>query len=79
MAEFEDLALMTVMAAEGRGFIAVPSIAAQEAEKRYGFEIIGRVEKCRIQLHAITAERRIHHPAVAAITQGNASGGPRKS
>jgi LysR family transcriptional activator of nhaA len=79
VAEFEDLALMTVMAAEGRGFIAVPSIAAQEAEKRYGFEIIGRVEKCRIQLHAITAERRIHHPAVAAITQVNVLGSPRKS
>jgi LysR family transcriptional activator of nhaA len=79
MAEFEDLALMTVMAAEGRGFIAVPTIAAQEAEKRYGFEIIGRVEKCRIQLHAITAERRIHHPAVAAITQVNVPGSSRKS
>ena len=69
LAEFEDLALMKVMAAEGRGFIAVPTIAAGEAEKRYGFQIIGSVPKCRIQLHAITAERRIKHPAVAAITQ----------
>ena len=33
---------MKVMA-EGRGFIAVPTIAAGEAEKRYGFQIIGSV------------------------------------
>lgn len=79
LAEFEDLALMKVMAAEGRGFIAVPTIAAGEAEKRYGFQIIGSVPQCHIQLHAITAERRIKHPAVAAITQFPTPTPPAKS
>ena len=68
LAEFEDLALMKVMAAEGRGFIALPSVAVNEAVDRYGFQTIGRTEKCRVQFHAITAERRIAHPAVALIT-----------
>lgn len=68
MAEFEDLALMKVMAAEGRGFIALPSVAVGDAVGHYGFQIIGRTEKCRVQFHAITAERRIAHPAVALIT-----------
>ena len=68
VAEFEDLALMKVMAAEGRGFIALPSVAVKDAVGHYGFQAIGRTEKCRVQFHAITAERRIAHPAVALIT-----------
>jgi len=68
VAEFEDLALMKVMAAEGRGFIALPSVAVNDAVGHYGFQAIGRTDKCRVQFHAITAERRIAHPAVALIT-----------
>lgn len=68
VAEFEDLALMKVMAAEGRGFIAVPSIAVKDAVSHYGFQNIGQTRKCRVQFHAITADRRLMHPAVALIT-----------
>ena len=68
VAEFEDLALMKVMAAEGRGFIAVPTVAMDEAVKRYGFQMIGHAKGCRMRFHAITAERRIRHPAATAIT-----------
>ena len=68
VAEFEDLALMKVMAAEGRGFIALPSVAVKDAVGHYGFQAIGRTDKCRVQFHALTAERRIAHPAVALIT-----------
>lgn len=68
VAEFEDLALMKVMASEGRGFIAVPSVAVNEARERYGFQVIGKADQCRLQFHAVTAERRIHHPAATAIT-----------
>ncbi|MBX7206690.1 MAG: LysR family transcriptional regulator [Verrucomicrobiaceae bacterium] len=68
VAEFDDLALMKVMAAEGRGFIAVPAIAAGEAVARYGYQVIGKADKCRIHFNAITAERRIEHPAVSLLT-----------
>ncbi len=68
VAEFEDLALMKIMAAEGRGFIAVPTLAIDETRERYGFEVVGRAADCRMQFHAITAERRIAHPGIAAIT-----------
>jgi LysR family transcriptional activator of nhaA len=40
IAEFEDLALMKVMAAEGRGFIAIPTLAAKDALKHYSFQNI---------------------------------------
>jgi LysR family transcriptional activator of nhaA len=68
VAEFEDLALMKVMAAEGRGFMALPTWALNDALEHYGFQVIGRAAQCRVQFHAITAERRIVHPAVAQIT-----------
>jgi LysR family transcriptional activator of nhaA len=69
VAECEDLALMKVMAAEGRGFIAVPTVALQEAVSRYGFHRLGQATSCRARFYALTAERRIAHPAVALITQ----------
>jgi LysR family transcriptional activator of nhaA len=68
VAEFEDLALMKVMAAEGRGFIAVPTVALKDAVGHYGFRAIGQATTCRVQFHALTAERRIAHPAVSLIT-----------
>lgn len=68
VAEFEDLALMKVMAAEGRGFIAMPTVAIKDAITHYSFVSIGVAPKCRVQFHAIAAERKIIHPAVLLIT-----------
>ena len=73
VAEFDDLALMKVMAAEGRGFIAVPTVAVKEAVTRYQFRSIGQVTSCRLQFYAITAERRIAHPAVQLVTKSAAA------
>lgn len=77
VAEFEDLALMEVMAAEGRGFMAVPTVASREAVLHYGFKVVGHAPRCRVEFHAITAERRIHHPAANVITANTTLlGGP---
>jgi len=69
VAEFEDLALMKVMAAEGRGFIALPSVGTSEASARYGFETIGSAESCKVSFYALTVARRMEHPAVTSITK----------
>ena len=71
-AEFEDPALMKVMAAEGRGFIILPAASASLALKRYRLHVFGRADDCRASFHAFTAERNIEHPAVTAITQSKA-------
>ncbi len=68
MAEFDDAALMKVAAVDGLGFFAVPTLVVKEAVARYGFKTIGCTEECRQQFHAITAERKLTHPAVVAIT-----------
>ena len=69
VAECEDLALMKVLAAEGRGFIAVPTVALREAVSRYQFRSLGQATGCQLQFYALSAERRIAHPSVALITQ----------
>lgn len=71
-AEFEDPAMMKVMAAEGRGFIVMPTAVSTIALKRYGLSVIGSAEDCRISFHAFTAERKVEHPAVTAITRSKA-------
>jgi LysR family transcriptional activator of nhaA len=68
VAEFEDPAFMTVMAAEGQGVIAIPSVIEHETLQRYGLRAFGRTDECLHQYYAITAERRMRHPAVIAIT-----------
>ncbi|HEV2394914.1 MAG TPA: LysR family transcriptional regulator [Verrucomicrobiae bacterium] len=68
VAEYDDAALMKVAAVDGLGFFALPSVAAQEAVTRYGFQIIGRAPECREQFYVISPERKLSHPAVLAIT-----------
>jgi len=68
MADFEDAALMKVVAADGKGFIALPSIVAAEALERYDLQAVGKTKRCTDQFFAITAERRITHPSVNLIT-----------
>ena len=69
IADFEDAALMTVVAAEGRAFMALPTVVAGEAASRYGLCAIGRTDASTDNFFAITAERRIRHPAVNVITE----------
>jgi LysR family transcriptional activator of nhaA len=69
LAEFEDLALMKAMAADGKGFLVLPQAALPEAKAHYGFEKVGLAGPCTEEFFVITAERRIRHPAVAEITR----------
>jgi len=64
VAEFEDTALMHRAAEDGLGFIPVYSAIV----KQYGWKKIARVPECVGQFYAITAERKLKHPATLAIT-----------
>jgi LysR family transcriptional regulator, transcriptional activator of nhaA len=73
VAEFEDPAFMMVMAAEGLGFVVAPSVIARETLQHYGLKSFGRTAECTHQYYAITAERRLKHPAAIAITEHSRS------
>lgn len=67
--EFDDIALMNVMAADEKGFVPVPKIVMPEAAARFRLRLIAELDQCREEFYAITAERRIVHPAALAITK----------
>ena len=69
VAEFEDTALMHRAAEDGLGFIPVYTVIVPAVIKQYGWKKIGRAEDCTGHFYAITAERKLKHPAVLAITE----------
>lgn len=68
VAEIEDTALMKVFGQHGTGIFAAPIVIADEI-RRMGAHLVGRTEEVREHFYAITVERRITHPAVAAIAE----------
>ena len=69
-AEIEDNDLINVLAEGGAGVFAAPSIIAADIRVRYAVEPLGRARGVREHYFAITPERRIEHPAAAAILEG---------
>ena len=68
LGEFEDTALMSVVASEGLGFVPMAEVVAKEL-RQFNLEPIGTTASVTAQFYAITAERRLHHPAVALLTE----------
>lgn len=68
VAEFDDPALMQVVALEANGFFPLHSMAVAEAVKRYGFRPIAELDGVHSEFFAITAERKLRHPATVAVT-----------
>ena len=66
--EFADLALLRVFAEEGLGVFAVPTVMEEEM-RRYGFHKVGATTDIAILFYAISVERQIRHPAVAAVCE----------
>jgi LysR family transcriptional regulator, transcriptional activator of nhaA len=66
--EFDDGALMKAFGREGRGVFMAPTVLEDETAKQYGVQCIGRSDELTESFFAISVERRITHPAVAAIT-----------
>ncbi|MGB5454630.1 MAG: LysR substrate-binding domain-containing protein, partial [Gammaproteobacteria bacterium] len=69
IAEFEDRALMKVFGESGTGVFTTPTAVEQDVLDKYRVKVIGRTEEIKESYFAISAERRIKHPAVSAITE----------
>jgi LysR family transcriptional activator of nhaA len=69
VAEFEDAGLMKVAASAGLGFTMVHSVVDTVALEHFGLRAIAKVKECASDFYAITIERRLKNPVVAAITE----------
>ena len=67
-AEFDDSALLKAFGREGQGVFAAPTVLAQEIVQQYQVILLRHPVDLWEEFYAISVERRISHPAVAAIT-----------
>ena len=67
VAEIADGALLKTFGAEGRGFLLAPAVLTDIMARQYGLLFLGAASGLRERVFAISAERRIKHPAVLAI------------
>ena len=66
--EFEDSALMKVFGQGTGAAFPAPAVIAADVCRFYGVREIGRTSAVRERYYAISAERRLKHPGVLAIT-----------
>ena len=67
--EFDDGALMKAFGRQGSGVFLSPTVLEDEIVDRYSVHVLGRSDELIEDFYAISVERRIKHPGVAAITQ----------
>lgn len=74
VAEIEDRALIKTFGEAGAGVFSVPQAVEDDVLQKYDVEVVGRSDEVTERFYAISAERRIKHPAVSAITETARSG-----
>jgi LysR family transcriptional activator of nhaA len=66
--EFDDSALAKAFGHAGAGIFVAPTAIEDEVVRQYDVSVIGRVSALKQRFYAISLERRIKHPGVAAIS-----------
>ena len=66
--EFEDSALLKAFGESGRAVFPAPTAIEREVCRHYRVAVVGRAPSVRERYYAISAERRLKHPGVLAIT-----------
>lgn len=68
-AEFDDTALLKAFGQTGEGLFPGSLAIQDEIERQYEVELVGELTGVREHFFAISAERKIKHPAVLAIAR----------
>ncbi|HNE14824.1 MAG TPA: transcriptional activator NhaR [Rhodocyclaceae bacterium] len=74
VAEFDDSALMKAFGQSGSGVFPAPAAMALEIEAHYGVVPLGQTDDMHERFFAISAERRLTHPAVVAVSDAARAG-----
>jgi LysR family transcriptional activator of nhaA len=67
--EFADRALLRTFAQAGAGLCAVPAAVETEVQRQYRLRVLGRIDAIKERFFLISTERKLKHPAVAAIAE----------
>lgn len=69
LGEFQDTALLTVFGQAGTGIFAAPTAIESEVRRRYRVAKLGDLGRGVVGYYAISADRKIKHPAAAVIAE----------
>jgi LysR family transcriptional regulator, transcriptional activator of nhaA len=69
VAEIDDGSLSKVLAAEGYGVYACPTVMEADARRRYGLRTVGTIPTLKNRFYAISVEQRLRHPGAVAICE----------
>lgn len=65
--EFDDNALLNTFGQQGRGLFPAPTALAVNVREQLGAVPVGPIPQVREQIYALSNERKIQHPGIAAI------------
>ena len=69
LGEFQDTALLTAFGQAGVGIFAAPIAIENEVRRRYRVAKLGELGTRAVEYYAISAERKIKHPAATVIAE----------
>jgi LysR family transcriptional activator of nhaA len=67
--QFDDSALIKSFGQRGFGVFFMPTAIADEVCQNFGVQVIGQTDDVKHRFYAISAERKVSHPAVLAICE----------
>jgi LysR family transcriptional regulator, transcriptional activator of nhaA len=67
VAEVDDMAMLQLLGHDGVGAFCAPSVVEDEVRRTFDVQVVGRLRGVRERFYALSAERRLRHPAVIAI------------
>lgn len=65
--QFDDNAILKAFGQSGRGIFFMPEVIQDEVCHNFNVEVIGHLKEVKQKYYAISLERKVRHPAVAAI------------
>ena len=66
--EFQDSGLLKAVGRAGIGLFVGPTAIEKDIHRQYGVRSVGRIADVQERFYAISAERKLKHPAVVAIS-----------
>ncbi len=69
LGEFEDHALLRAFGEKRPAIFPIPAVMERQIRKQKGLTVLGHIGEVRTQFYAISAERKLQHPAVVAISK----------
>lgn len=65
--QFDDSALIKAFGQTGMGLFCMPTVIAEEVCRNFNVKQLGEIQEVTQKFYAISAERKVKHPAVSAV------------